>query len=152
MTSDLDPLGGRRSVPPPGRLTVTISADAWRAVCDHVHRCTPREAVGYLAGPSPGDATRALPLRNVAPEARGYRADPWSQFLAERQMGEEGLAAVAVYHSHPDGTPTLSPTDRRHAPPGQPQVVVATAGDRCTAAAWVVDDDGEAQPLDLRVC
>lgn len=149
--------------PPPGPAppgsTVTsaaavdlvLSAEVWRQVCDHVRRSGAREAVGYLAGEAGGAATRALPLDNLVASPGAFLADPWSQFLAERQIRHLGLVVLCVYHSHPAGTPTMSAADRRSAALDRPQLVVATDGDRCTAAAWTVGADRTARPLGLRI-
>jgi proteasome lid subunit RPN8/RPN11 len=124
-----------------------LSRTAWQDACAHAIRATPGEVVGLFGGQDLAHGLDAYPLRNVGPQD-GFLADPWTQFLAERQLRERGHVIAAIYHSHPDGTPTYSSADVRHARP-LPYLIIATAHDRCEAAAyWLADD---ARPLRLRI-
>jgi sulfite reductase (ferredoxin) len=64
------------------------------------HREAPNEACGYLAGQD-GRVVKAIPLTNVDHSPEHFSLDPKEQFAAVRQLRAEGLAILAVYHTHP---------------------------------------------------
>jgi proteasome lid subunit RPN8/RPN11 len=82
---------------------------------------------------------------------------PQSQFLAQRDIRSRALDIVAVFHSHPDGSPFLSPEDIAF-DAGQPwlQIVLAFPSHdpgtwqpgvwavrerQAQAIAWKLDED-----------
>jgi len=80
-----------------------------------VRAALPREAVGLLGGRPDGVATLVVPLANLVTGDRGFLADPYDQFRALRRLEREGLALLAIYHSHPGGSLQPSPVDVRYA-------------------------------------
>jgi proteasome lid subunit RPN8/RPN11 len=101
-----------------------LSQTVWERLVEHVRAADPDEAVGILAGAADGHVTHVAPLPNLA-AAGGFLADPYAQFEAERALSRLGRIPLAVYHSHPRGTPTLSPADRLLAKRSLIQLVVA---------------------------
>jgi proteasome lid subunit RPN8/RPN11 len=63
-------------------------------------REAPNEACGYLIGTA-GEARKAIPMTNVDGSPEHFSLDPREQFAALRQARAEGLAILAVYHTHP---------------------------------------------------
>lgn len=107
---------------------LSISRMALTRLIGHCLYESPAEAVGLLVGAS--NAVHMItPLRNIVPSPnnrRAFVADPYSQFQAERQILSVGSTLVAVYHSHPDGGPSLSDDDILLTPTNvQVHVVVA---------------------------
>ena len=98
----------------------------WELVVAHVRGAYPDEAVGLLGGTPDGRVALPTALPNLAGE-RAFLADPRAQFEAERALRRRGLVPLAAYHSHPDGTPTLSRADRVLAHPSLLQLVVAVS-------------------------
>lgn len=80
----------------------------------HAERERPREAVGMLGGLPSGHVSLALPLINLAGVGM-FLADPYSQYLTEKQIASEGLSLLAIYHSHPGGGAYLSAVDCKFA-------------------------------------
>jgi proteasome lid subunit RPN8/RPN11 len=84
----------------------------------HAREVLPLEAVGLLGGAGDGSVRRRISLPNamqgVMAEKR-FMADPYAQFQALRQLSAEGLAPLAVYHSHPGGGTHLSAADVSYA-------------------------------------
>lgn len=109
---------------------LVLSRQAWECVAAHVRRAYPHEAVGLLGGRRDGRVSQAASLPNLAGE-RAFLADPRAQFEAERAFRRRHLVPLAAYHSHPDGTPTMSPADRALAHPSLLQLVVAISGAGC---------------------
>ncbi len=92
---------------------LTVLASVHAAMLAHCLRDAPRETVGLLSGRD-GVVQRIDMLPNIAPpphDRRAFLADPYRQFLAERDIAAAGLRPMAVYHSHPDGAAALSADD-----------------------------------------
>jgi [CysO sulfur-carrier protein]-S-L-cysteine hydrolase len=105
-----------------------LSSEARAHVITHVRAAFPDEAVGMLGGDAAGRVVEVFPLPNLSGPG-GFLADPRAQYEAERELQRRRMALLAVYHSHPGGTPTLSPLDRqlaRHV--SAAQLVIAVGG------------------------
>jgi proteasome lid subunit RPN8/RPN11 len=102
----------------------------------------PREACGLLLGKEMQEGqvqvSRLVPMNNIADDPRsGYLIDPEDYLLTDREAAAEGLAVVGVYHSHPDGSPTPSETDRELAWPDWSYVIIGADGE---LRAWRLRD------------
>jgi proteasome lid subunit RPN8/RPN11 len=105
-----------------------LTNEAHARVVAHVRAAFPHEAVGMLGGDPAGRVVEVFPLANLSGPG-GFLADLRAQYEAERELQRRRMPLLAVYHSHPGGTPTLSPTDRqlaRHV--SAFQLVVAVGG------------------------
>ena len=105
-----------------------LSSEAHARVVAHVRAAFPHEAVGMLGGDPAGRVVEVFPLPNLSGPG-GFLADPRAQYEAERELQRRRMPLLAVYHSHPGGTPTLSPIDRqlaRHV--SASQLVIAVGG------------------------
>ncbi|HAR69307.1 MAG TPA: metal-dependent protease of the PAD1/JAB1 superfamily [Thermus scotoductus] len=95
----------------------------------HLQKEAPREGVGLWAGRR--EVERVIPLPNAHPEPLvGYLAEPLALLRALKEMEREGLALLAIYHSHPRGPALPSPTDIREARWRVPYVIFGTDGVR----------------------
>ena len=93
-----------------------LSGEVYARVIAHVLTGLPNEACGLLARPEGSEsATRFFPVRNAAESSQIYRLDDAEYLQVERTADEEGLALVAVMHSHTHTTAYPSPTDVRDA-------------------------------------
>jgi proteasome lid subunit RPN8/RPN11 len=70
----------------------------------------PNEACGLLAGTN-GTATKAFPMTNAERSPVIYRIDPKEQFRVFKEIEDEGLDLVAIYHSHTRSPAYPSATD-----------------------------------------
>jgi proteasome lid subunit RPN8/RPN11 len=76
----------------------------------------PETEVCGLIGGREGTARTVYPVKNVAEEPhRRFAMDPREQIDAMRRMREADETLFAIYHSHPKGPPSPSPTDLREA-------------------------------------
>ena len=109
-------------------------------------RAAPRECVGFLAGPRPGDAAEIYPLINVAPDpTTAFRADPPGVIHALAAVSRAGGMVVAVYHSHPSGAARPSRRDLELAAWDVPALIVdALSGEM---RAFLLLDEGRELPL-----
>ncbi len=81
-----------------------------RVMVEHSERDYPNEACGYLAGT--GDTiTQAFPIVNAAASPTWYEMDPGEQLKTQKQMRQEKLEHLAVYHSHVATDAYPSPRD-----------------------------------------
>ena len=93
-----------------------MSAEVHAEVVAHALSGLPNEACGLLAAPAGGEeVTRFFPVRNAAESSQIYRLDDAEYLQVERTADAEGLALVAVMHSHTHTTAYPSPTDVRDA-------------------------------------
>jgi proteasome lid subunit RPN8/RPN11 len=76
----------------------------------HVESCAPLEACGLLAGKD-GLVSRVILITNKAQSPFKYMMDPVEQLRAFDQIEAESLDLLAIFHSHPAGPDTASPTD-----------------------------------------
>lgn len=87
-----------------------ITAAAMRVMAEHCERDYPNEACGYLAGA--GDTiTQAFPIANAAASPTWYEMDPAEQLKTQKQIRQEKLEHLAVYHSHVATEAYPSPRD-----------------------------------------
>jgi len=101
-----------------------IPAPLYDQMIAHATRGLPREVVGLLGGSLDGQVARVCPLRNIA-GSKAFFADPYAQYQAERALRDSNLVTLAIYHSHPEGSATLSPDDLAFARPHLLQLVIA---------------------------
>jgi proteasome lid subunit RPN8/RPN11 len=74
-------------------------------------RAKPRmECCGLLAG-TDGVITRIFPAQNALASATAYEVAPQELFSLFRQMREDGLEHLGIYHSHPATENFPSPSD-----------------------------------------
>ena len=93
-----------------------LSGEVYAQVIAHALSGLPNEACGLMAAPAGSEQVdRFFPVRNAAESSQIYRLDDAEYLQVERTADEEGLALVAVMHSHTHTTAYPSPTDVRDA-------------------------------------
>lgn len=80
------------------------------AILAHADNCLPDECCGLIATVE-GAIRFAYPLTNANPSPVTFTVDPLEHFGAMRHAEGQGWEISGVFHSHPDGAPTPSPTD-----------------------------------------
>ncbi|MGD8403132.1 MAG: M67 family metallopeptidase [Anaerolineales bacterium] len=76
----------------------------------HVEVHAPLEACGLLAGKQDSVET-VLKVRNAEQSPVRFRMDAQEQYNAFEWMDANGLELLGIFHSHPSGPETVSPTD-----------------------------------------
>jgi len=80
------------------------------AILAHADNCLPDECCGLIA--TEGGAIRFVyPLTNSHPSPVSFTVDPNEHFGAMRHAESQGWEISGVFHSHPHGEPSPSPTD-----------------------------------------
>ena len=101
--------GGAQAIPA-HRAILRMSAEIVAQIVDHALSGYPAEVCGLVAGRN-GVATAVYPGRNISPTpALAYEIDH-NTLARVFDFEEAGLELVAIYHSHPRGPETPSPTD-----------------------------------------
>jgi proteasome lid subunit RPN8/RPN11 len=90
--------------------SLTISKEQLQKMIAHVDLHAPLEACGLLAGHGP-KVEAVLEVTNQAQSPVRYVMDPIEQLHALEWIDSNGLDHIGIFHSHPTGPETVSPTD-----------------------------------------
>lgn len=82
----------------------------WQEMRRHVAAQAPLEACGLLAGKQDSVET-VLRVRNAEQSPVRFRIDAQEQYNAFEWIDANGLDLIGIFHSHPSGPETASPTD-----------------------------------------
>jgi len=89
----------------PAKVLDLIEAEAIKAF--------PKESCGLLVGKKSIDLfIEAIPAPNLSPGPDQFLIDPEFHLKTQRELREQGLEIIGVYHSHPGGDSTPSARDR----------------------------------------
>lgn len=133
------------------RLVLHLSAEARRTLGLAVARARHREACGLCLGTVRGTRLHVAAVcvtrnNSASPTAFSIDAGEWNR--GSRLARTLGLAPVAVFHSHPDGSIALSDADRRGLTRSSlPWLVVASHGGRLRVGLHEREAAPAPQPL-----
>ena len=90
--------------------SLTLTNEQLQKMITHVDNHAPLEACGLLAG---RDSTveSVIVVQNQAQSPVRYVMDPIEQLHAFEWIESNGLDLIGIFHSHPTGPETVSPTD-----------------------------------------
>ncbi len=91
-----------------------LTHSQWEIMLTEAIAHTPEEACGLLAGKH-GYILEVFPTTNVLHSPVRYRIATQEQFQAFQRIEQQGWDLLAIYHSHPHGPATPSPTDIKEA-------------------------------------
>jgi proteasome lid subunit RPN8/RPN11 len=127
-----------------------LTQDHCDKMLQHVAEHAPLEACGLLAGKN-GRVESVLPIRNQAQSPVRFVMDPYEQLQAFDWIDSQELELIGIFHSHPAGPETVSPTDIEEAAYEVVHLIWS-----CTAGGiwkmrgfWI--EAGRAQEVDLFV-
>jgi proteasome lid subunit RPN8/RPN11 len=115
-------------------------------------RSEPRmECCGLLAG-TDGVITRIFPAQNALASATAYEVAPQELFSLFRQMREEGLEHLGIYHSHPVTENLPSPSDIEQAGyPYQAYFIISPLPAAPNPVRAFFIRDGEIEELEIKI-
>jgi len=87
-----------------------ISNALLQEMIEHVSRHTPLEACGLLAGKE-DRVEKVIGIPNQTQSLTRFVMDPYEQLKAFDWIESNKLDLLAIFHSHPAGPETASPTD-----------------------------------------
>lgn len=115
----------------------------------HVEVGAPLEACGLLAGKN-DSVEKVFLISNQARSAVRFRMDPAEQLRAFNWMESNGLDLLGIFHSHPAGPATPSPTDIQEAAyPVVHLIWSRSQGNWLARGFWF--KDGQATEVTLRI-
>jgi len=99
------------------------------------------ECCGLLAGTG-GVVTEIFPARNALESATAYEIAPEDLFRLFRQIREQGLVLLGIYHSHPatENAPSPSDIERAYYPEAACVIVSPRAGAPAPLRAFEIRD------------
>ncbi|HSM70045.1 MAG TPA: M67 family metallopeptidase [Anaerolineales bacterium] len=92
------------------KTRLTLTQAQVDEIVKHVNRHVPLEACGLLAGKN-DRVEKVLFVQNQAQSAVRFVMDPSEQLKAFKWIDDYGLDLLGIFHSHPAGPETASPTD-----------------------------------------
>jgi proteasome lid subunit RPN8/RPN11 len=90
--------------------SLTLTHEQLIQMIEHVDRQRPLEACGLLAGKD-ARVEKVIGVRNQAQSPVRYVMDPVEQLKAFEWIDSNGLELLGIFHSHPRGPESVSPTD-----------------------------------------
>ncbi|MBK9781719.1 MAG: M67 family metallopeptidase [Anaerolineales bacterium] len=90
--------------------TLSLTQEQIQQMIAHVDAHLPYEACGLLAGRG-SSVENVLMVTNQAQSPVRYLMDPIEQLHAFEWIEAQGLDLLGIFHSHPTGPETVSPTD-----------------------------------------
>lgn len=128
---------------------LTLSREQVQEITEYVERHAPLEACGLLAGRN-DRVEKVLFVQNQAQSPVRFVMDPYEQLQAFEQIDADGLDLLGIFHSHPAGPETASPTDIAEAAYAVVHVVCSRRdGEWSLRGFWI--EDGASTEVPLRV-
>jgi proteasome lid subunit RPN8/RPN11 len=116
----------------------------------HINYEAPLEACGLLGGKD-RQVELVLPVKNAAQSKVRFIMDPKAQLRAMEQVEAEGMEILAIFHSHPKGPSSPSPTDIEEAAYPVVNIIWSKAGRRWQARGfWIEAGQVEEVPLTVQ--
>ena len=112
--------------------SLTLTKKQYEKMIAHVDSHAPHEACGLLAGHD-SKVESVLEVTNQAQSTVRYVMDPIEQLNAFEWIDSNGLDLIGIFHSHPTGPETVSPTDIAEAAYAVVYVILARVDN---AQAW----------------
>ena len=117
----------------------------------HLHDAFPLEGCGIMGG-AEGHVQRLYEIENSLHSPVAYEMEPYQQMRAMLDLEDAGMEMVAIYHSHPTGPQTPSPTDVAQAHyPDAAQVIVSLADRRRPSVRAFTIRDGHINEIVLKI-
>jgi [CysO sulfur-carrier protein]-S-L-cysteine hydrolase len=129
--------------------TLSLTNEQIRQMIAHVDSHAPLEACGLLAGRG-SNVESVLMVTNQAQSPVRYVMDPIEQLHAFEWIDSQGLDLLGIFHSHPAGPETVSPTDIAEAAYDVVYIILARVdGAWRTRGFWI--QDGSYQEVTLQM-
>ncbi len=121
-------------------MKLTLTHSQLRQMLSHAEACLPEEACGLIGGLGE-QAHQVVAITNELHSPVRFRMDAREQLAAFLHFEEKGLELIAIFHSHPNGPPTPSPTDlAEFTYPGTLYCIIAPHEGEWRARVFTIDD------------
>ena len=108
--------------------SLSLTNEQLQEMIAHVDAHLPMEACGLLAGRG-SSVESVLVVKNQAQSPVRFVMDPIEQLNAFEWIDSQGLDLIGIFHSHPTGPETVSPTDIAESAYDVVQVILARVND-----------------------
>ena len=115
----------------------------------YVHQRAPLEACGLLAGKE-ARVEKMIGVLNQAQSPVRFVMDPYEQLRAFDWIESNNLDLVGIFHSHPAGPETASPTDIAEAAYEVIHVILSRTGNQWQVRGFWIEN-GSARAVTLQV-
>jgi proteasome lid subunit RPN8/RPN11 len=112
--------------------SITLTKEQYQKMITYVDTHAPIEACGLLAGHD-SIVESVLEVTNQAQSPVRYLMNPVEQLNAFERIDSAGQELLGIFHSHPTGPETVSPTDIAEAAYAVVYIILARVDD---AHAW----------------
>lgn len=128
---------------------LTLNREQVREITEYLEQHAPLEACGLLAGKN-DRVKKVLFVQNQAQSPERFVMDPYEQLQAFERIDSDGLDLLGIFHSHPAGPETVSPTDIAEAAYDVVHVICSRKnGEWKLRGFWI--EDGNATEVSLQV-
>ena len=130
--------------------SLTLTKEHLQKMIAHVELHAPLEACGLLAGLN-SKVESVLEVTNQAQSAARFVMNPIEQLKAFEWIESNGLDLIGIFHSHPTGPETVSPTDIAEAAYNVVYVILARVDNVWRARGfWIRDGAFSEVSLQIR--
>ena len=129
--------------------SLTLTNEQLQKIIAHVDNHAPLEACGLLAGRG-STVESVIVVQNQAQSPVRYVMDPIEQLHAFEWIESNGLDLIGIFHSHPTGPETVSPTDIAEAAYIVVYVILARVDGRWNARGFWIEH-GDFRELTLQI-
>ena len=119
--------------------SLTLTKEQLQKMIAHVDSLSPLEACGLLAGRNSKVET-VLAVTNQAQSPTRYVMDPIEQLNAFEWIDSQNMELLGIFHSHPTGPETVSPTDIAQAAYAVVYVILARVENLWSARGFWIED------------
>jgi proteasome lid subunit RPN8/RPN11 len=119
--------------------SLSLTKEQLQQMIAHVDKHAPLEACGLLAGRSSKVET-VIAVTNQARSKVRFVMEPIEQLKAFEWIESNGLDLVGIFHSHPAGPETVSPTDIAEAAYAVVHVILARLEGYWSARGFWIED------------
>jgi proteasome lid subunit RPN8/RPN11 len=119
--------------------SLTLTKEQYQKMVAHVDLYAPLEACGLLAGRD-SKVESVHEVTNQAQSPVRYVMDPVEQLNAFEWIESNGLELLGIFHSHPTGPETVSPTDIAEAAYAVVHVILARVDNTWSARGFWIED------------
>lgn len=131
--------------------SLTLTNEQLQKMISHIRSHAPLEACGLLAGRD-SKVESVLEVTNQAQSTIRFVMDPIEQLNAFEWIESNGLDLIGIFHSHPTGPETVSPTDISQAAYAVVHVILAPVeGSQAWRARGFWIEDGNFSEVALQV-
>jgi len=129
--------------------SLTLTQEQHQKMLAHVESQLPLEACGLLAGRDSKVET-VLEVTNQARSSLRFTMDPIEQLNAFEWIDSNDMELIGIFHSHPTGPETVSPTDITEAAYAVVYVILARSNDTWhTRGFWIENGKFSEVPLQI---